>query len=361
MLSLNKLEILLSSKSIIINKVFIIDNMCVYIEVICTTNGNMFLLYIPSKYEMKPDNRDDVYKISFIDEENNEKGDIIKEYGEEPDNLELEKSYNEVDIDIKIENKDTIVGVLEDNYKRPIKLQDMKHDKRDLQNINRQLNRLKFCTQNIKYKVGIKYKNYLSCIRKDDSISCFVIKNHTGKNNYKMMIIVDLETFYTNIESINLDVSTIQEGIYKILDKNHTSHTKCFSKLLQEEKDVVNVMESIFNKKKEYNNHIAKLEKMLENINKSEKSIFQQLSDTEEKYSKKEGLNNDIEKSHLITKYNTDLDKVITIKQEIIKTIIEIKLKKEDLFLYTDKFLFDQNVLIDTLFKNIGKITEYVK
>jgi hypothetical protein len=360
MLSLNKLENLLSSKSIIINKVFIIDNLCVYIEAICTINGNIFLLYIPSKYDIKPDNRDDIYKISFIDDVNNVDN-IVEEYGEQPDNFEIEKTYNEVDMDLKIENKSGIAGLLEDNYKRPINLKDLKKDKKDLQNITRQLNRLKFCTQNIKYKIGINYKNYLSCIKKDDSIDCYMVKQYKGKSFYKLMIIVDLETFYDNMDSINMDISTIQDGIFKILDKNHLSHTRTFSKLLQEEKDIVQVMTSIYEKKKEFNNNIVKLETILENINKSEKSIFQQINETEEKYNKKDGLHSDIEKSHIIARFNSDLEKVINLKQEIIKIIMEIKSKKEDLFLFTDKFLFDQNVLIDTLFKNINKITQYAK
>ena len=114
--------------------------MCVYIEVLCTANGNMFLMYIPSKYDMKPDKRDDVYKISYIDDINNMGAhDIVKEYGDEPDMLDLEKTYNEVDIDVKLENnKDTIVSVLEDNYKRPINLRDLKQDKKDLQDEGRQ-------------------------------------------------------------------------------------------------------------------------------------------------------------------------------------------------------------------------------
>jgi hypothetical protein len=360
MLSLNKLENLLATKSIIINKVFIIDNLCVYIEVICTVNGNMFLMYIPSKYDIKPDNRDDIYKISFIDDINNVEN-VVEEYGDEPDNLEVEKAYHEVDIDVKIENKTNIAGILEDNYKRPINLKDMKRDKKDLQNITRQLNRLKFCTQSIKYKLGIKYKNYLTCIRKDDSIDCYLIKKFTGKSVYKLSIIVDLETFYDNIDSINTDINTIQEGVFKVLDKNHISHTRTFSKLLQEEKDIVKVMNDIYEKKKEYNTHTAKLEKILHTINISEKRIFEQIAEAEEKYSKRDGLHSDIEKSHVLAKYNSDLEKVINLKQEIIKTIMELKMKKEDLFLYTDKFLFDQNVLLDTLFKGIAKISQYVK
>jgi hypothetical protein len=359
MLSLNKLESLLSTKSIIINKVFIIDNLCVYIEVICTSNGNMFLLYIPSKYQIKPDSRSDIYKISFIDDIDNV-DDIVQDYGEEPDNLEVEKKYNEVDLDIKIDSKNDIAGILEDNYKRPINLKDLRKDKKDLQNIMRQLSRLKFCTQSIKYKIGIKYKNYLSCIRKDDSIDCYIIKKFTGKNYYKMMIIVDLETFYNNLDSINNDINTIQEGIFKVLDKNHFSHTRTFDKLLQEEKDVVKTMNEIYEKKKEYTSNILKLENILETINQSEKNIFQQINIAQEKYSKKDGLHSDIEKAHVMEKYNTDLEKVINLKQEIIKTIMEIKLKKEDLFLFTDKFLFDNNVLIDTLFKNITKMSKYI-
>jgi PAS domain S-box-containing protein len=45
----------------------------------------------------------------------------------------------------------------------------------------------------------------------------------------------------------------------------------------------------------------------------------------------------------------------------IYSDITDIKNKKEDLFLFTDKFLFDNNVLIDTLFKNINKMSQYVK
>ena len=43
----------------------------------------------------------------------------------------------------------------------------------------------------------------------------------------------------------------------------------------------------------------------------------------------------------------------------IAKNFLFRESKKEDLFLYTDKFLFDNNVLIDTLFKNISKMSKY--
>lgn len=175
------------------------------------------------------------------------------------------------------------------------------------------------------------------------------------------MVIVDLETFYNSIETITVDINTIQEGIFKVLDKNHLSHTRTFSKILQEEKDIVNIMDIIYNKKKEYNMYIEKLEKMLDILNKSEKSIFEQIKNTETKYKNRDGLHSDIEKAHILSNFNNDLEKVLHIKEEIIKNITDIKIKKEDLFLFTDKFLFDNNVLIDTLFKNINKMTQYVK
>lgn len=360
MLSLNKLENLLVSKNIIINKIFVIDNLCVYIEVLSTLNGNMFLLYIPSKYDIKTDDRDDVYKISIIEDINNVDN-IIEEYGDEPDNLDIEKKYNEVDLDIKIEKKSNIAGILEENYNRPINLQNIIKNKKELQNINRQLRRIKFCTQNIKYKVSIRYKNYLLCVKKDDSIQCFMIKQYTGKKTYNMMIIVDLETFYNSMDTINTDINTIQEGIFKVLDKNQESNIKTFSKILQEEKNIINIIEIIYNKKKEYNIYIQKLENMLNILNTSEKNIFEQIKNTEQKYKNKDGLHSDIEKSHIISNFNNDLEKILNIKQEIIKNITDIKLRKEDLFLFTDKFLFDNNVLIDTLFKNINKMIQYVK
>ena len=63
-LSLNKLEQLLAHTGLLIKKIFIIGDLCVYIELLSTRNAEICMLYIPSKYEIKI-NRKEIY-ISYI-------------------------------------------------------------------------------------------------------------------------------------------------------------------------------------------------------------------------------------------------------------------------------------------------------
>jgi len=51
--SILKLEKLLVNKGFIPNKYFIIDGTISYIEIISLNSADVFLLYIPSKYEFK--------------------------------------------------------------------------------------------------------------------------------------------------------------------------------------------------------------------------------------------------------------------------------------------------------------------
>jgi hypothetical protein len=366
MLSLNKLEKLLGESGLIINKIFVIDGLCIYLEILSSSNADIFLLYIPSRYDIKADNRNDIYKIKnieFNDVNDIDNIDIVKEYGEEVDDKDIGNSYKEININNENNTEENIVKTLEDNYKKPILLNDSKkNDKKDIKDIIRQINRFKYCTQNIKYKIAIKYKNYISCIRRDDSIDCYMIKNYRGNPKYKLLIIVDLETYYTNMSSIVSDINTIQDGLYKIINDNHDTHLNTFIKLLKEEKDILNIIQDVHKKKQEYSEYIQKLEKMLENINETEKKIFKEIADVQTKYNNSvQNIHSDIEKSHMMAKYNTDLEKIATIKQDIMNNIMDIKLKKEDLFLHTDNFLFDNNVMMTTLLKNINKLLEYTK
>ena len=106
----------------------------------------------------------DICKISYVDIK--EDGSIPDEYAEEPDNFDLENAYTEVDIALDSSHND-MAGHLEESYNHPLSLKDMsKEDKTNLREIFRQLRRLRFCVQNLKYKLCIVYKGYLCCIRR---------------------------------------------------------------------------------------------------------------------------------------------------------------------------------------------------
>ena len=160
-LSLNKLEKILGSKNLIIRKNFTVGDMAVYLEVFNPVSADSFLLYIPSKYDIPISPGSNSYKITDL--EINEDGNIPKDYAGEPDDFDLEKQYQEIDLDLKPNlDKDDLKERMEENYNHPISLKDVsKKDMNELREIFRQLCRLKLCVQNVKYKVCIIYKFYL--------------------------------------------------------------------------------------------------------------------------------------------------------------------------------------------------------
>ena len=360
-LSINKLEKLLSARGLIPKKYFTVDGLCVYIEIISITNADSFMLYIPSKYEISIGKRNDVYKMNYMDID--ETGTIPSEFAGEPDNFELENEYDEVDMNNVADNsKGNMILQLEENYNHPISLKDIsKDDTNILREIFRQLRRLKFCVQSIKYKLCIIHKNFICCIRRDDTFEGFAVHRLEGGPERKLMVSLDLETLYDKIDSVSVDIKTVREGVYKVLDKNQNKHVKNIQKMLERTTDITIVSEQIQNKRNQYSIYLSKLEDLLTELSVSEKKNVEKLIEIEEKYASDtsvKGIHTDIEKSHLISKYETELSRINTVKQELISNIMLLKSKHEDLSLKFDNICFDNIVMIDAIIKNFVSLSQ---
>lgn len=359
-LSLYKLEQFLIVKGLIATKIFTIDRRCVYIEILSVSNADTFLLYIPSKYKIKIENdkKSNLYKLDYLEFEDIDKiENIADNYAGEQDTDTLENTYKE--IDIKLSPGGNMSKHLEDNYKREIILKEIAtNDSKEIKDIIRQLKRFKFCIQNVKYKIAILYKNYLCTIKRDDSIECFTIKRFNSKNTKKLYITVDLETFYEKMETLIFNMETVKKGLYNILDKNHFKNIDIFQKLIEEKNHIIELSDTIYNKKLEYEKYMEETTQMLEKINTSEKTVLENIFQTNETYNKDlyKGLHNDIEKSQLLSKYNKDLTEIQNTKEDIVKTIFKLKTKREDIMLNVDKIMFDNNVMTECVLRNFEEL-----
>lgn len=362
-LSLNKLDRLLSGKGLLPKKFFVIHGSCVYIEVLSINNADSFMLYIPSKYEISiPNHGNDIYKVRYIDIDEN--GTIPGDYAGEPDNFDLEKQYEEIDIDLspaKMQGKN-MEGYLEENYNHPLSLKDIsKDDTNNLREIFRQLRRLKFCVQNLKYKLCILYKDYICCIRRDDTFDGFYARHLRGPAERKLMVSLDLETLYEKIDSVSLDVKTVREGIYQVLDKNQDKHLRNLTKMLEQKNNLSLFSQNVLIKKTQYAAYLVKLENLLAALGVAERKNIEKLMEIEDKYNADtsiKGLHTDIERTHLVSKYETELSRINGVKQELIRNILVIKSKHEDLALKVDKICFDNSVMLDAILKNFVALSQ---
>lgn len=359
-LSLNKLNKLLTSKGMIPRKYFVIQNACVYIEILIVSTAETLLLYIPSKYNIYSNNSDNVYQLSYLDI--TEDGNIPSDYAGNLDNFELGKQYDQIDINNIISSGINVEKKLEENYNHPLDLKDMTNEQiNKLREIFRQLRRLKLCVQNIKYKVAILYKNYLCCVRRDNTYEGFTVKHLNGTSNMRLIVTLDLESLYDKIDTIELDVQTIKEGIYGVLNKNQSKHTSNLQKILEYKENLVKFSDIIMMKKIKYHEQLKKLENMLTSVIKKEKTIITNIMEIEEQYSSNptlKGLHNDIEKSGKISGLESELSKLTVLKQEIIKNIMHVKDNLEDVSLCVDKIYFDNTVMLDAIMKNFILLSE---
>lgn len=352
-LSIQKLEDMLLSKGYIPKKYYTYKSYCTYIEIMSVQDSVLFLLYIPSNYNFKIKTGDNVYKLNYINIEN-ENGNITDDFAGQPDEHEVENTYKDVEGQFSPETKDgNIAKFLEERYKREITLKNMKeNDIKELKDIFRQLKRLGFCVQNLKYKLCISYKNFLCCIKRDDSIEYYSIKEFKGDDNKQLFISVDLELFYDKIESLIINMETIKKGIYHILDKNHLNHTETLSKMIEEKTDIMNFSQNAYQKKQEYESLINESKKMLKSIIDKESEISQIIENINSNNENTQNITSDIEKIHIVSQHKKQLEEINKLKQDIIKTILQIQTKRDNVSLTVDKIMFDNSVMLDAILRN---------
>ena len=361
-LSINKLQKFLFKKGLIPKKYFQIQGLCVYIEILCIDTSDVFMLYIPSKYEIHIQHGEDVYELDYVKMEEN--GNIPDDYAQNPDDIELEKQYDNIDLEFNIDDKKVAMQEkLEEDYNHPLSLKDITtKDIHKLREIFRQLRRFKLCVQSIKYKLCILYKHFVCCIRRDDTLEGFVIQNYMVRNNnLRLMVTIDLENFYTKIDSLSIDLKTVNDGLQAVLDKNQQRHTKSLNKMMEKRDTLLDFSSKILRKKEKYYANIYLLKESLDKLLDSEAELYEKIHSINETYEHNVGikaLHTDIEKSHIISRYKSELDKITNLKEEIINNIIILQTKYQNITLTVDKIWFDNIVMIDSIIKNFSELAQ---
>jgi hypothetical protein len=284
------------------------------------------------------------------------------QYAGTPDNVDIEKAYGGASINLSPDKNDKMEEHLEEQYRRPISLSDISHeDTIDLKSIYRQMRRLRYCVQNIKYKVGIVYKNYICAIRRDDSIDVFNVKHYPRKNCKQLMVISDLEMLYEKNEKLVADVETVRRGIYDILQRNQGLHTQVMSKLLENKEEIASFAQKSGIRKGRHDVNLQKLEKMLKTMNRAERKTVADIYELESQRNDpdKQGMHNDIELAHRKGQLEAELSKINKIKEEVMKTMMLLRQRREDGVLSVDKIMFDNTVMFDCMVKNFAKLKNF--
>lgn len=356
-LSVTKLQNLLEDMGFIPNKYFVMNGTCFYIELFSIKTTNVFFLYIPSKYSFEMSPGQNVYKIKYIKMDSSDH--LPDEYAGTPDNIDIEAVYGDVDIQLS-PDRDKIAEQLENNYNHPVSLRDISQDDTTtLKAMYRQMRRLRFCTQNVKYKLGVTYKNYICSIRRDDSIDCFFVKNYPRTPYKRLLVIADLEMIYEKNDRINSDMDHVRSGVYKVLQKNQGMYSKVIGKMLENREEIARISAKAQLKKAQYDVLEAKLVKMFQIMVSAEKKQLEK----QEQFSRENqgGLQADISRVHELSQVDRELDKINRIKGELVRLLLQLREKRETVVLSMDKIMFDNTVMFDCMIKNFAKLKGFME
>lgn len=345
--SISKLQNLIQSNGFLTKSYFTMDGMCFYIELYSIQTGDIFYLYIPSKYNFKMSENEITFKLKYIN---------IKDLENVDENGNIEEQYKSNALVIDPENME---DQLEDNYKQSISIKNISvTDLYELKNICKQVKRLRYSVQNLKYKLGIVYKNYICSIRRDDSLNCFYIKKYSKRNSKQIVIIVDLETFYLKLDRIHEDITIVKKSIYKILGKNQMINSDSLNNLLMNKKEILNITDCVQSRENDFLYKIEEVENMLKIMNESQKTIQNDIKNFEHG-TQVDNINNDITRIYRRTQLEKEVDKIIKIKQELLSVLIELKQNCDNDFLSVDNILFDNNIAWERMMKNFSSLKEF--
>jgi hypothetical protein len=359
MSSVTKLEKLLVGNGYIPKKYFTIHGYCAYVEVISINSTDIFLLSISKSYKFKLEKGENVFKIKYIQMESGDS------YTKSPDNKYLERSYEEVDIEENVKRDDggSMAGHLEEAYKHPISLKELsKEDKVDVNDVYRQVKRLKYCVQTLSYKISIMFKNYVCIISKDNSIQCYMIKHLPAISFRRMLITLDLELLCKNMKQSEQNIINIRKGVNHILDKNQVSQIGSLQKMQAETKNVIKYSTDVHQQKEKNEKYISTLEQILIQINIKEIRMLEMLGTLGgSNVASYKGMQEDVITAHQKGKIENELGNLQNLKRKIVNVMLELLEKQTHLYLSFDKICFDNIVMCDAMMKNFQDVSNIIK
>ena len=230
-------------------------------------------------------------------------------------------------------------------------------------NINlykRQLERMKVCTNNIKYKLSILTLSSICFIDRFNTIKCYAVKKiNPLRNEIKsMFLVIDLENFYDSVKNIHTDLNVIYNSMYSILNKAQKNHYTTIASRIRQYQSMIESIGKKYNKQKVYTASIKTLTGILSKISKQEKTILKRIQDTEvnQKNNSHSLYGNTTSYSFQLKTLQDDLNQLVIYKNETTELLTEVKFEYNNFLLEFDSSLYENILLLNEVTLNFKKL-----
>jgi len=356
-LSFEKLTSLLNENGFLPLRTFEKEGRLYTIQCISSKNARMFMLIIPKEYKIKVDKDQEVIELKQLSFQDTNEKNLSKKYADEIDLFDFESNYPEITLPerTKEEQEEHIENKLMESYKRPIFIRDLGPDDVSIiKDMFRQTRRLRLSIQTTPYRLVIYYKRYLCILNKDDTIEGFITKTADDEPTRKVIITVTLDYFITNMEQIEDNITRIEEGITKTIDKNISSTVDKYNTFLLLSKNNLKNINNVKLKKEQISKQISSLVQKLETIKEQEtmlKTKLRMIGKSNPLYSEVQTRQNIIKK----------LEDLYIEKTDILEQLIKNRESSSHITLICDKILFDNIVMLNSIINNLKMLDNLTK
>lgn len=319
------------------------------LKVTCLKNADNILLYIPEKYKLD-------YRRARMPQI--ELRDSLK-------SLEKENENNEENERNNIENNSAaLYNPITDNdnyisqrYDRKMSL--LNSDKSDVEIVlSKEVNKLKYCFQNLQKWGFFILKNHKACIYFADNTNHFTLHKCEEFHHMTLYLVVHIQYFFDKVDNINQEHEHINTEIERLLFRNQNQYFDNIEKtikILHQYDQHVSYLKtyqsslvSQLNKYKELlmKSNVIENEKTIELMNVKEMLKLGGARETDKL--KRENQRDRIKKS---------LENIKETKHQIVGAINTLSDIKNDLMISIDYVFYENTQLLEKLEKMYGMIT----
>lgn len=349
---LQRLENYLQPKNFVIIKTFSVDNLCAYILIRSNSNGDSLIISVPFKYSIpKVANS---YELTQFSSGNAEERLIQTKDGESNyKNL----SISGLEDDAQHLDPDEVDRLIDQYEAIDLDGEKIELLKDHISLCKRQLDRLKFCTSNIKYKLCILTDTCFGIINRSNIVETYILKKGIPSKNFSdkdIYFVLDLENFYEKSDTIHSDLSRVQSNLYTILGKAHQSQTSVISSHIRQYAQVESNLQSRYNKRDKYTAVIKQLISNLHSMQAEEKVLHKKIEHANK--NKELSVAQDPSTTFQASKLQEDLTKIQQLQEGSITALAEIKNEYNNFVLEFDSILFDNIKLFNRITRNFAQV-----
>jgi hypothetical protein len=225
-----------------------------------------------------------------------------------------------------------------------------------------QLERLKLCTSNIKFKLCIESESSLCVLSRSNYVNCFSFSspNPSTEQVRNLFIVVDLQTFidigdknYTNITN---DIKKVYKKLFSIIDKAHSKQTFEITSRIKTLQNIHKPLIANYKRKINYEKSIEKLTSLLIKIKKGEKGLSSKVKNLKKQIDTSSTLLEGEQIAFSLKKSEEDLERLFKFKNETIDLLLEIKEESNNFLLNFDHSLFETIKQLSEISQNMCRI-----